>query len=96
MGKLITLVLAIAVMTAVVFFFFLRNKKRSSLLGLYHEAIIHENKGDYAGAIEIYELLLEQSRNDSFPDARLLQQIEHRLKTLRSKWEYENGFVAMA
>ncbi len=96
MGKFITLVFVIAAMTAIVLFIFLRNKKRTSLLGLYHEAVLHENRGDYGGAIEIYELVLEQSRSVSFNDPALIQQIEHRLKTLRAKCEYENRFVVMA
>ncbi|WP_153798147.1 hypothetical protein [Foetidibacter luteolus] len=51
-----------------------------------------ENLGDYQKAIELYEVLIEQSGEKLIRERRQVADAEQRLKTLRKQLYFEQGF----
>lgn len=68
-------------------------RHRNPFKALYRKGLRCENNRDYAGAIEAYELILEQNKQLTFKDKALAREAENRLKTLRSEVYYEKGFL---
>src|ERR1700761_5584397 len=68
------------------------NKKRTDhFYQLFQEGTTCENNGDYIGALDVYILLVEESKKMAFKDKLLIQQAEERIKALRTKLEEQRN-----
>lgn len=87
--KLTLILLSVAILAVTLMYM----RHRNPFKALFRKGLRCENNRDYAGAIEAYELILEQNRQLTFKDKALAREAEIRLKTLRSEVYYEKGFV---